>query len=91
MRQVLLLVCSLILGACAGRGATTATPIQTGDGMKRFFLDCGRQSMARCIAKANEVCPEGYSIDGQDQRTGVEVRGFRGGSSTQSTMNITCK
>jgi len=92
MRHALLfLACLLILIGCASRRATTATPIQTGDGTQRFFLDCGRQGMARCIAKANEMCPQGYNIDGQDGRTGVEVGRFGGGTYTQSTMRITCK
>ena len=90
MKLVLFLACLLILAACATRGAT-ATPIQTGDGTQRFFLDCGRQGMAPCIVKANEVCPQGYTIDGQDGRTGVEVGRFGGGTYTQSTMRITCK
>jgi len=88
MRHVLFLACLVILAACA---TTTATPIQTGDGTKRFFLDCGRRGMAQCITKANEVCPQGYNIDGQDQRTGVQVSGYGGGTYTQSTMRITCK
>ena len=47
--------------------------------------------MAHCIAKANEVCPEGYRIDSENERSGVEVRGFRGRSYTQNSMRITCK
>jgi hypothetical protein len=83
--------------ACAGAvtallsACTTATPIKTGDGAERYYVDCGRMSMSQCIAKANEVCPKGYTVDDQKQRTGWGFSQYGGGSRTESSMQVTCK
>jgi hypothetical protein len=66
MKRLIALV-AVLLAACA---TTTATPIRTGDGVQKFHLDCGRQGISQCFAKANEVCPKGYTVDDQKQRTG---------------------
>ena len=47
--------------------------------------------MSQCIAKANEVCPNGYAIEDQKQRTGWAFSQYGGGSRTESAMQITCK
>jgi len=87
MKQQAIALVVVLLAAC-----TTATPMRTGDdGKERFYLDCGRQSMAQCIAKANEVCPSGYTVDKQDQRTGWGFSQYGGGSRTESAMTVTCK
>ena len=87
MKYIACLAFIVALTSCA----TTATPINLGDGKSRFFLDCGRQGMAQCIAKANEVCPQGYNIDGQGQRTSVQLEGAGAGTHIHSTMRISCK
>jgi hypothetical protein len=69
----------------------SATPLLTSEGKTRFFIDCGRQGTAKCIEKANEVCPNGYSIDGQDQRTGWSFNRYGGGTVSATTMTVTCK
>lgn len=86
MKKSIALV-AVLLAACT----TTATPVRTGDGAQKFYLDCGRQGMAQCFAKANEVCPNGYTVDDQKQRTGWAFSQYGGGSRTESAMTVTCK
>ena len=81
----------MILGALMAGCAVTATPILTGDGKQRFFLDCGRQGTANCLLKANEVCPQGYAIDEDKAQTTWSFNRYGGGSSRTTTMVVTCK
>jgi hypothetical protein len=79
------------LVATATAGCVSATPLLTAEGKTRFFLDCGRQGVAKCIAKANEICPDGYVIDGDSKETSWSFNRYGGGSSTARTMTITCR
>ncbi len=88
MKQSIALVAVLVLAGCA---TTTATPMRTADGKDRYYVDCKRSGMAKCIEKANELCSNGYTVDNQAQRTGWSVNRWGGGSSTESAMQVTCK
>lgn len=87
---LLALVC--LVGACRSGPSIPATPILTGDdGRKRYLLECGQESEGACIARANEVCPQGYDIASTDRRTSWRFNRWGGGSSTSGSMTIHCK
>jgi hypothetical protein len=88
MKYIVISLVIVAIGGCA----VTATPILTGNsGEKSFFLDCGRQGEAKCIAKANEVCPQGYEITKNDSQTSWSFNRYGGGQNTVSQMTIQCK
>ena len=90
--KILALIPVLLLSAsCASAPPVTATPINSGGNAHKFFLDCGRDGKAKCIEKANEVCPGGYDVTDEKEKTGVDVGLYGGGSYTQTTMEIQCK
>lgn len=89
-------LCAAVLcAACRSAPSIPATPILTGDaaagGPKRYLLECGTATEGECIARANEVCPQGYEIASADQRTSWRFNRWGGGSSSSRTLTLHCK
>jgi hypothetical protein len=73
---------SIIL--CSLAACTSVTPIRTASGARSFLIDCSdMDSMPRCYRKANETCPEGYTVDNQQASDGFWTN--------TKTLTITCK
>lgn len=75
MRYVILVV--LVLGGCA-----TATPVRTNPtGPGEYFIECNGLAVpwAKCFAKANQMCPNGYDIAEQATENGPITGSVAGG------------
>ena len=85
--QKLLLFSFVVLAA-----GCSVQPVKmtTTDGSQRYFMDCG-DDKGECITKANELCPNGYTMDNESDTTQVSVNAWRGGSSRQVTVEVQCK
>ena len=60
------LAAAFLLSGCL----TAAQKVHGPDGRQYTRIECNGaiQTMAACYDKANEVCPQGYFLAGQDQR-----------------------
>ncbi|WDM66141.1 hypothetical protein K6981_11150 [Xanthomonas cucurbitae] len=86
MKKVLLLLSVGVVAGCGVQPVKMATP----DGSQRYFMDCG-DDKGQCITKANELCPNGYSMSNESDTNQVSFNAWRGGSSRQVTVEVQCK
>lgn len=72
--MIALLVAGLLVG-CA-----TATEIRGPDGQSAMLIECpgAANTMATCVKKANEVCPDGYTIAGSTEGSSGQMASLGG-------------
>ena len=79
---------SLISLVVAGCGVSPVK-MNTGDGSERYFMDCGADKGA-CITKANEICPNGYTMSNESDTSQYSVSRWGGGSERLVTVEVQC-
>jgi hypothetical protein len=86
MKKVALVVIVALIAGCG----VDPVKMNTSDGSSRYFMNCGDDKGA-CVAKANELCPKGYTIENESNKTQVSFNAWRGGSESEITLEVQCK
>ena len=56
----------------------------------RYSDKCGDDKGA-CVAKANELCPKGYTMSNETNKTQMSFNAWRGSSESEITLEVQCK
>lgn len=86
MKKVVLVVLAVLVAGCG----VDPVKMNTSDGSSRYFMNCGDDKGA-CVAKANELCPNGYTISNESNKTQMSFNVWRGGSESEITVEVQCK
>lgn len=86
MKKVVVTALSVLVAGCG----IDPVKMNTADGSARYFMNCGKDKGA-CVAKANELCPTGYTIANETNKTQMSFNAWRGGSESEITLEVQCK
>ena len=84
---------AVILAALFLVGCASATKVMSPNGKPGYSVECNGTavSMTACYEKAAEVCPKGYIVVNQENRSGFIANQFYVGGTSHKGIFVECK
>ena len=86
MKKIVLVALAALISGCG----VTPVKMTTADGSQRYFMNCGKDK-GSCVTKANELCPNGYTVENESNKSQYSFNAWHGGSKSEITVEVQCK
>lgn len=86
MKGLFLIPLAVLVAGCG----VDPVKMNTADGSQRYFMSCGDDKGA-CVTKANELCPKGYTMSNETNKTQMSFNAWRGSSESEISLEVQCK